>query len=159
MRYAPIPAALAHGDGKLFLIAPLQEQLLGVDLAQPGSLFLRHQESGKATNIMTDRVLLTGVWSMVALHTVQPAALKMDKPIVVAISRDLDAMYTRWRSEATLIGGIYALLIAITVPGLYLTRCRCREADAQTQAAHAALAQRTVELKRQSRLKANLSPT
>ena len=154
VRYAPDTwAALAHGDGKLFLIAPLQEQLLGVDLAQPGSLFLRHQESGKATNILTDRVLLTGAWSMVALHTVQPPALKMDKPVVVAISRDLDAMYVRWREEATLIGGIYALLIAITVPGLYLTQRRRREADAQTQAAHAALAQRTVEAEAASRAK------
>ncbi len=154
VRYAPDTwAALAHGDGKLFLIAPLQEQLLGVDLAQPGSLFLRHQESGKATNIMTDRVLLTGVWRMMALHTVQPPALKMDKPVVVAISRDLDAMYVRWHSEATLIGGIYALLIAITVPGLYLTQRRRREADAQTQAAHAALAQRTVEAEAASRAK------
>lgn len=154
VRYAPDTwAALAHGDGKLFLIAPLQEELLGVDLAQPGSLFLRHQESGKATNIMTGRVLLTGAWSMVALHTVQPAALKMDKPMVVAISRDLDAMYTRWGNEASLIGGIYALLIAITVPGLYLTQRRRREADAQTQAAHAALAQRTVEAEAASRAK------
>lgn len=154
VRYAPDTwAALAHGDGKLFLIAPLQEELLGVDLAKPGSLFLRHQESGKATNIMTGRVLLTGAWSMVALHTVQPAALKMDKPMVVSISRDLDAMYTRWRNEASLIGGIYALLIAITVPGLYLTQRRRREADAQTQAAHAALAQRTVEAEAASRAK------
>ena len=154
VRYAPDTwAALAHGDGKLFLIAPLQEELLGVDLAKPGSLFLRHQESGKATNIMTGRVLLTGAWSMVALHTVQPAALKMDKPMVVAISRDLDAMYTRWGNEASLIGGIYALLIAITVPGLYLTQRRRREADAQTQAAHAALAQRTVEAEAASRAK------
>lgn len=154
VRYAPDTwAALAHGDGKLFLIAPLQEELLGVDLAKPGSLFLRHQESGKATNIMTGRVLLTGAWSMVALHTVQPAALKMDKPMVVSISRDLDAMYTRWRNEASLIGGIYALLIAITVPGLHLTQRRRREADAQTQAAHAALAQRTVEAEAASRAK------
>ena len=102
---------------------------------------------------MTDRVLLTGVWRMMALHTVQPPALKMDKPVVVAISRDLDAMYVRWREEATLIGGIYALLIAITVPGLYLTQRRRREADAQTQAAHAALAQRTVEAEAASRAK------
>ena len=62
-------------------------------------------------------------------------------------------MYTRWHSEASLIGGIYALLIAITVPGLYLTQRRRREADAQTQAAHAALAQRTVEAEAASRAK------
>ena len=154
VRYAPDTwAALAHGDGKLFLIAPLQEELLGVDLAQPGSLFLRHRDSGQTINVMTDTVMLTGERRMMALYTVQPAALKMDKPMVVSISRDLDAMYTRWGNEASLIGGIYALLIAITVPGLYLTQRRRREADAQTQAAHAALAQRTVEAEAASRAK------
>ena len=154
VRYAPDTwAALAHGDGKLFLIAPMQDEMLGVDLAKPGALFSRHLDSGKSTNIMTDRVMLTGERRMMALHTVQPPALKMDKAIVVAISRDLDAMYVRWREEATLIGGIYALLIAITVPGLYLTQRRRREADAQTQAAHAALAQRTVEAEAASRAK------
>ena len=154
VRYAPDTwAALAHGDGKLFLIAPLQEELLGVDLTQPGSLFLRHRDSGQTINVMTDTVMLTGERRMMALYTVQPAALKMDKPMVVAISRDLDAMYTRWGNEASLIGGIYALLIAITVPGLYLTQRRRREADAQTQAAHAALAQRTVEAEAASRAK------
>lgn len=153
VRYAPDTwAALAHGDGKLFLIAPLQEELLGVDLAQPGSLFSRHRDSGQTINVMTDTVMLTGERRMMALYTVQPAALKMDKPMVVAISRDLDAMYTRWGNEASLIGGIYALLIAITVPGLHLTQRR-READAQTQAAHAALAQRTVEAEAASRAK------
>ena len=154
VRYAPdIWAALAHGDGKLFLIAPLQDELLGVDLAKPGSLFSRHLDSGKSTNIMTDRVMLTGQRRMMALHTVQPPALKMDKPVVVAISRDLDAMYVRWREEATLIGGIYALLVAITVPGLYLTQRRRREADAETEVAHAALAQRTHEAEAASRAK------
>lgn len=154
VRYAPDTwAALAHGDGKLFLIAPLQEELLGVDLAQPGSLFSRHRDSGQTINVMTDTVMLTGERRMMALYTVQPAALKMDKPMVVAISRDLDAMYTRWGNEASLIGGIYALLIAITVPGLYLTQRRRREADTQTQAAHAALAQRTVEAEAASRAK------
>lgn len=154
VRYAPdIWAALAHGDGKLFLIAPLQDELLGVELAKPGSLFSRHLDSGKSTNIMTDRAMLTGERRMMALHTVQPPALKMDKPVVVAISRDLDAMYVRWREEATLIGGIYALLVAITVPGLYLTQRRRREADAETEVAHAALAQRTHEAEAASRAK------
>ena len=39
------------------------------------------------------------------------------------------------------------------MPGLYLTQRRRREADAQTQAAHAALAQRTVEAEAASRAK------
>ncbi len=142
VRYAPdIWAALAHGDGKLFLITPLREELLGADLAKPGSLFSRHRDGGKATSVMTDTVLLTGQQRMMAQHTLQPPALKMDKPIVVGIGRDLGAMYARWREEAILLGGIYALLVAITVPGLYLTQRRRRQAEAKTEAANAALEQ------------------
>lgn len=142
VRYTPdISAALAHGDGKLFLSAPLREELLGADLATPGSLFSRHRDGGQPTSVMTDTVMLTGERRMMAQHTVQPPALKMDKPIVVEIDRDLGAIYAQWREEAALIGGIYALLVAITVPGLYLTQRRRQQADAETEAAHAALEQ------------------
>ncbi len=39
-------SALAHGQGKLFLLAPECPGLSGMDIAQPGSLFSRHRDSG-----------------------------------------------------------------------------------------------------------------
>ncbi len=141
-RYAPdLWGALAHGDGKLFLIAPLREEVLGTDLARPGSLFSRHRESGQSASVMIDTVMLTGERRMLAQHTVQPPELRMDKPIVVGIGRDLETMYSRWYEEAVLLGGIYALLVAITVPGLFLAQRRQRRTETRAAAAHEALAE------------------
>ena len=154
VRHAPdVWATLVHGDGKLFLISPLNESKLGTDLARPGSLFSRHRDAGHPTSLMTGTTVLTSERRLLAQHTLQPPALKMDKPVVISISRDLGVMYARWRSDVTLLGGIYALLVAITVPGLYATQRRRRHADAQSQAAQAALAQRTREAEAASRAK------
>lgn len=142
VRYAPdIWAALAHGDGKLFLMAPARDALLGTDLAKPGSLFSRHRDSGKPASIMTDTVMLTGETRMLAQHTLQPPGLKMNKPLVIGIGRDVGAMYARWYEEAALVGSIYALFTAITVSGLFLTQRQRKKADAKASAAHDALAE------------------
>lgn len=142
VRYAPdIWASLAHGDGKMFLMVPGRDALLGVDLAKPGSLFSRHRNSGQQASVMTDTVMLTGEKRMLAQHTLQPPALKMNKPLVIAIGRDLGAMYARWYEEAVLVGGIYALFMAITVSGLFLTQRQRHKAQAAAAAAHDALAQ------------------
>ncbi|MBK6999694.1 MAG: response regulator [Rhodoferax sp.] len=141
VRYAPdIWTALAHGDGKLFLMVPARDALLGTDLAKPGSLFSRHRDSGQLASVMTDTVMLTGEKRILAMHTLQPPALKMNKPLVIGISRDLGAMYAKWYQEAALVGGIYALFMAITVYGLFLTQRQRRRAQTAAAVAHDALA-------------------
>ena len=59
----------------------------------------------------------------------------------------------RWRGEAALAGSMYALLVLMTVPGLFLTQRRRRQADALAEAAQAALAQRTREAEAASQAK------
>ncbi len=142
VRYAPdIWAALVHGEGKLFLMTPARNELLGTNLAKPGSLFSRHRDSGQPTSVMTDTVMLTGEKRMLAQHTLQPPALKMNKPLVIGIGRELGAMYARWYEEVALVGGIYALFAAITVSGLFLTQRQRRKAEETAAAAHNALAE------------------
>ncbi|WP_301101844.1 response regulator [Propionivibrio sp.] len=142
VRYAPdIWAAMVHGDGKLFLMAPERPHLLGIDLAQPGKLFVKHRDSGKLTSVLVGKAILTGELNMVAQHTLQPTALKMDKPMLIATGRDLHALYAPWRKEASLLGGLYALLIVFTIPGLYLTQRSRRSVEKQIAAANAALAE------------------
>jgi len=133
-------AALAHGDGKLLLMAPDNPDQLGADVSQPGSLFSRHRDSDQKTSILIDTSMLTGDRRMLAQHTLQPAALKMDKPLMVGISRNIDAIFASWRTQAELLGGLYALLVAITIPGLYLFQRRRRHAEQEIAAANAALA-------------------
>ena len=113
---------LVHGDGMLFLSAPRNEQWLGMDLAQPGSLFVRHRTSGQPTTLLSGTAIFSGVNALQAQHTLQPSALQMDKPIVIGVGRSVEAMYARWRGEAALAGSMYALLVLMTVPGLFLTQ-------------------------------------
>ena len=144
---------LVHGDGMLFLSAPHNEQWLGMDLARPGSLFVRHRTSGQPTTLLSGTAIFSGVNALQAQHTLQPSALQMDKPIVIGVGRSVEAMYARWRGEAALAGSMYALLVLMTVPGLFLTQRRRRQADALTEAAQAALAQRTREAEAASQAK------
>jgi hypothetical protein len=54
--YAPdMRTAIAHGEGQVFVNMPVNERALGMDLAKPGSLFTRHQQSGQTATLMTGR--------------------------------------------------------------------------------------------------------
>jgi len=126
--YAPdMWVSLVHGDGKLFLIAPDQNIPPGSDLAQPGSLFSRHMESGQAATVLTGSVMATGEERMAARRTVHPATLPMDKPLVVALTRDLWVVFAPWRREVLLQSGWYGLMVLLSGGGLYLYQTRQRE--------------------------------
>ena len=72
--------------------------------------------------MLSGTAIFSGVNALQAQHTLQPSALQMDKPIVIGVGRSVEAMYARWRGEAALAGSMYALLVLMTVPGLFLTQ-------------------------------------
>ncbi|MDP1526185.1 MAG: response regulator [Rhodocyclaceae bacterium] len=147
VRYAPdMRAALGHADGLLFLMMPERPDLAGADLAKPDSFFTRHRESGQTSTVLTGTVLTTGEQRMLAQHTIQPAALHMDKPLVIAVGRDLDALYAGWLKEARFRGGLVALLAATTLPGLYWLQRRRNIFERQAASAEAALREKHEEL-------------
>ncbi|MEK7737702.1 MAG: PAS domain S-box protein, partial [Pseudomonadota bacterium] len=111
VRYAEdMRVSLIHGDGKLFLTAPGLEGSHGEDLAKPGTPFSRHRDSGRTTSILTDIGSGGDAERLVALHTIRSDQLHMDKPLVVAISRDLRALYATWRQEVLIHSGLLLLL-------------------------------------------------
>lgn len=125
VQYAPdMWVSMAHGDGLLFLMVPERVGVQGMNLAQPGSFFTRHQASGNTANVFTGTVYATGEVRMMALRTVQPAALKIDKPLVVAVSRDLDAIFQPWRQNAFIQGGLAGFIIIASTLGLLLYQYR-----------------------------------
>lgn len=111
--YAPdMWSAIAHGDGLLFLMMPERKALHGTNLAQPNSFFSQHRASGQVATMQTGSVYATGEVRMMAQHTIQPASLKMDKPLVVAASRDLGAIFQSWRRIALTQAGLFGLTAA-----------------------------------------------
>ncbi|MEW5774851.1 MAG: diguanylate cyclase [Thermodesulfobacteriota bacterium] len=122
-------AGLVHGDGDIFLVAPVREGLQGMNVAKSGTLFTRHMESGGEISMFSDTVFATGELRMVAVRTIHPAGLKMDKPLVVAVSRDLDTIYAAWRSEARFVAALSAVVCLVSAAGLALFQRRQREHD------------------------------
>ncbi len=143
--YAPdMWDAIGHGDGLLFLMAPEQAGLQGMNLAQLGSFFSQHRNSRQVASVFSGKVYVTGEVRMMALRTVQPDTLKMDKPLVVAISRDLDTVFQPWRRDALVVqAGLFALTAVVSILGLYIYQRHQRIIERQAAEAAAALRQST----------------
>ncbi len=135
-------AALAHGDGLQVVMEPDGAGQAGRNLAQPGSFFTRHLNSGQSAEVLEDSLASTGEHRLVALHTIRPADLPMDKPLVVAIGRETGALYVAWWQQAWLEGGLFLLLAGLSVPGLALTQRRRRREEGQKEQIAVVLAEK-----------------
>ena len=128
--YAPdMRAALAHGDGRVFVNMPVNEQTLGMTLARPDSMFTRHQRSGQTATLMTGRVLATGDDRMIAIRTLERSDFQMDKPMVAAVSRELSAIYSPWYDKVLRWSFFYVLVVLGSSSGLYFSQRRRKLLD------------------------------
>ncbi|MCX7193046.1 MAG: diguanylate cyclase [Proteobacteria bacterium] len=127
VRYAPdVWTFLAHSDGTVFMMVPGRKKVPGTNLAQPGTLFTLHSDSHQTSNVFVGMVYLTGEQRMIALRTVQPASLLMDRALVVAVSRDLPTIFAAWRHDVYVKCGLMGILILFSVMGLFLYQRRQR---------------------------------
>ncbi|BCS55625.1 ATP-binding protein [Geobacter sp. SVR] len=123
---------LSHDNGKLFLIVPHREGVVGKKLSHPDSMLQRHLASGAGANVFTGEVQATGEQQrMIALRTIKPSNLNMDRALVVAASRDLSAIYAIWREDAFVYSTLFAVLATIASLVLYLYQGRLLEAERQ----------------------------
>jgi diguanylate cyclase (GGDEF)-like protein/PAS domain S-box-containing protein len=110
--------SITYGDGKLFMTVPERKYLIGKNLAVPGSFFSRHRSSGQLANVFSGRVYATGEERLMALRTIQPTGLFMDKALVVAVSRDWPTLFASWRRALRIdiaLFGLLALLAALSL--------------------------------------------
>ncbi|HEX8961941.1 MAG TPA: diguanylate cyclase [Rhodocyclaceae bacterium] len=122
VNYAPdMWTGLSHWDGIQFMIEPDRPGQSGKDIAQPGSMFSRHRDSGSDATIMTGTVYATGDVRMMAQRSVRLAHGKQDKALVVVAGRDLDAVFEPWRRDVRIQTGVLlvTLLLAAVTLRLY----------------------------------------
>jgi PAS domain S-box-containing protein len=125
VRYsADMQSALVHGDGLLFMTMPAQKGLPGADMAKPGSSFVRHKQSGLPATVFGYQEFTST--ELVALLTIRPASLKMDKPLVVMVSRNLSDLYANWRKDVFAHIGVSLLLALAATCGLLVYQKRQR---------------------------------
>src|SRR5690606_377097 len=101
--------------------------------------FTRHMESGKATTVLTGTPQGTADKQIVAQHTIDPAELRMNKALVISTGRNIDAVFLPWKQSAALQVGLFLIISAITVLGLYTYQRRERVFDRKEAHARAAL--------------------
>jgi diguanylate cyclase (GGDEF)-like protein/PAS domain S-box-containing protein len=140
---------LVHGDGLAFLTVPNSPEVQGTNLNRPGTVFVQHMASGQTESLHIGSALLHGGERMVAFRTVRPSDLNMDKPLLLAVSRDLHAVLAPWHQLALAMAFAYALVCTLTFVGLYFLRrkqtallelSKARRQDAREQAERLELA-------------------
>jgi PAS domain S-box-containing protein len=129
-RYAPdVWAGVGHGDGRVLMHEPSVGTPAGTSVDRPGSPFQRHREAGQTATVMTGIAAATGEPRMMAQRTVRPEGLALDKPLVVAVSRSLDAIFTPWRRQTIGYATLYALFVAATSMALIAIHRRQRAVE------------------------------
>ncbi|QXL83288.1 diguanylate cyclase domain-containing protein [Comamonas sp. NLF-1-9] len=129
--------SLSHGDGLRFLALGRSGERDGVKLDVAGSAWSRHLASGAPDSLLTApmRPEAPQEQQIVALRTLQPPELHMDKPLVIAVGRDVPAVYADWRSDVAsalllwLVGNLLAAAALLWVQRKQ--RQRQREQDEQ----------------------------
>jgi diguanylate cyclase (GGDEF)-like protein len=136
VRYAPdMMTSLAHGDGKLFLTSPIRPDLNGKDLARPGTFFTLHRESGNAVDVYEGTPYSTGTHRMIALRTLRLADPPVDKPMVIAASRDVDALFAPWYRGLFMQCSLLCVISIVSAGGLLLLQRRRRDQFNERQSA------------------------
>jgi PAS domain S-box-containing protein len=140
--YAPdMWTSLVHGRGLVIVQRPIAGATPGVDVSQPETPFSRHLSSGAKASVVTGVSEGMGGLRLMALRTVQPDGLPMDTPLVLAVSRNLDAVFAPWRRESTVVGAFYLLVALAAAAALRVLQRRrlqvaqmAREQQQQQQA-------------------------
>ena len=138
---ADATSALVHGDGKVFLMMPPRPGSEGMDVAKPESFFTRHMQQGTHTSVMTGFGLLAMNQRMVAMRTIIPTGLPIDKPMLVASGRDLDPVFAQWREDLYEMLGFLLFFAIFGSIALMLSQRRQRQliADRNLIAEHETL--------------------
>lgn len=140
-RFAPgVWAALVHGGGRLISISPPDPATSGRDLAVPGSMFLRHRESGAAESHMEGKSLYSGVPTVLVQRTVKVPDLQVDPAPEMAVAQDTTSLFAGWRGKAytQAIGLVLLFAASGLVFATWAQRGRAAEAlEAERAAAEA----------------------
>ncbi len=137
--YAPdMRAALIHGDGQGVYQVPDSEGVAGLDFVKmPNSLFNLHLQSGQKTSVQQGITAATGQHRLIVLSSVQPTAVASSKALVVALSRQVPAIYAGWKRELWVKLALFLTLAGVTSLALLAIQWRQR-AFAQLRRSHEA---------------------
>lgn len=108
--------SLVHSNGAVFISLPdTQPDFVGENRAKPGSLFLRHRESGKQISIQLGHSLLLIDERIAVFITCTPPGLKVEDPLVISVSRSRNAVLAPWQRDTFILMVFYLVLCGISI--------------------------------------------
>lgn len=120
--------SLVHGDGRIFLMVPAGQVPVGEmpSLAASGTLFGKHRAQRQGETVLTGPTVASREERVVVLQDIAPAALHMDHPLVLVLSRLTSEVLAPWRQLASLYALVLALIACFASLGLMLQQKRQR---------------------------------
>ena len=145
--YAPdMRATLIHGDGQGVYQVPDREGIAGLDFVKmPNSLFNLHLQSGQKTSVQQGIAAAPGQHRLIVLSSIQPTTVASNKALVVALGRQVPAIYAGWKRELWVKLALLLTLAGVASLALLAIQWRQR-AYAQLRRSHEAAA-RQAELR------------
>jgi len=130
LRYTPdVSVGVIHGGGKVWLFSAMAGLAPDVDFSQPQSFFSRHIQRGEINSILSGISPNLPNERLAALTTINPAELSMSAPLIVTVSQETASILGDWHIDVRNQGLLFALLVALTVPGLLLYQKRQAHQD------------------------------
>lgn len=123
--YAPDAwSALVHEDGGLFVIESGRNHDRDSKLVVSAEIIARAAKTGAEGEVFTTATDPTGRQRLVGIRNIQPAQLRMDKRLTIAVSRDLQAVFPEWWHNVLVNGALYLLLVTMGGFGVLVIRKR-----------------------------------
>ena len=131
-------SAVFDEDGKPFVMVP-QPLVLEDAKAPQDALVTQYLASGKSENLLTGYSPISRDQRIMALRTIRPPHLNMDKGLVITISRHQDTVLSDWYEITVLLGGGMILVLSLGI-GLQIYHQRgLQRYEAEAQASRKAI--------------------
>ena len=110
--YSPdMAVSITHGNGRVFLVSPANANALDLNMDVEGSFFRQHMQSGQAASVAISNSIMHKDERMIAIRNIQPADLRMNKPLTITVTRNLAAIDAPWRAQARTYAGVVGVMI------------------------------------------------
>ncbi|WP_170826934.1 ATP-binding protein [Magnetovibrio blakemorei] len=119
-------ASIIHGEGTIIIEEPNRADLVGKNLAKPGTHFTEHVESGQDHSFFASTAWTTKDKRMSAWRTIQAAEVHTSVPLLVTVNRNMSIVFIDWERNVFLFGGFSALLMVASALGMAFLQNRQR---------------------------------
>jgi hypothetical protein len=125
-------ALLMHANGVVIASGPGNAIPVGTDVGRsPGNPLQHYRAAGQTSAVVEGIATVSHLPIVVAFRAIEPDGLRLDKPLLLALSRTEQAVYRPWRVSTGQVAFAWLLVAAAGAVSLRLMQRRRRLREAQ----------------------------